>query len=186
MFRTCVKLGIVGVLLVAQCTAFARANRRVVRCVNYANTHPKTYILFVQLTAAQVVGNPPIDRLGLHVKEAVAIKKRVYTRAYLELRGHSDRIIRGSGAKALITFDIDMGYLLAFPGPTGVAIEPPASNIPDLVIGDQYLIMKSEESSGNLLFDCIFAADSTEGYSILGRLKKPSSGSETQNHDPDL
>lgn len=172
MVRTNVKLGIIAILLFAQCAAFAQANRRVKRCVSYANSHPKTYILVVQLTAAQVAGNFPIDKQGVHVKHAVAIEKRVYTRADLELRGHNEHIIRGSGAKTLITFNIGMGYLLAFPGPTGMAIEPPASNIPDLVIGNKYLIMKSKKSSGNLLFDCIFAADSVEARSVFSQLKK--------------
>ena len=150
--------------------AVGEEHDRVEQCINFAENHPETYVLLVQLTEAQVIGNGLITEEGIHVKEATDIKIRVLTRAYLELRGHSAGIIKGSGAKALVTFDIEMAYLIATPGPVRRVIEPPASNIPDLVIGNTYLIMKPDEDSSILLFDCIFDIGSPAENLVRNRL----------------
>jgi len=75
----------------------------------------------------------------------------------------------GSGAKSLITFDLEMKYLKPIMNKNNTVIS--FSNIPDLIIGNQYLIIKSSESSANLLNDCIFKTDSNAARSLMNKLQ---------------
>ena len=95
-------------------------------------------IAIVRLSEAEIDGNFPITAEGARVKEEVDIKKKVYTRYDLKLRGEIIRILKGVTSKNELEFNILMENLIA--DRNHFALDDPASNIPELIIGKKYVV----------------------------------------------
>jgi len=162
---------IYSIILLFNCTVLA-VDKPLVKfeqCYESIKSQKDPYVLNVKLTQAQIVGNPPVLKEGAIVNKAVNLEKRFFTRLYLELRGTNAGVLVGEGAKSLITFDLKMNDLKPKRDRNNKVIS--FSNIPNLIIGNQYLIIKSSESSANLLNDCIFEKDSIAARSLINKLQ---------------
>ncbi len=139
------------------------------KCLQGIKNFKNSYAIIVELTHAQVVGNPPIVKEGVDVKKAVNLEKRLFTRTYLELHGKNRGILKSKGAKALITFDLRLDKVVIQENERNS--KNMSSNIPELIIGNSYVIIKSSDASADLFNDCIFALDSLDGTKLIKQFK---------------
>ena len=126
-------------------------------CLTAIKHQPAKVVLKVRLDSAQVIGINPVNSTGADVKSAIDIGSRLMSRKYIELRGTPLKVIKGSGKTALTTFYIETQHLNNPMFHSG----GPASNIPDLKIGNDYVIIKQSEKFGTLFRDCIFETNSS-------------------------
>lgn len=147
-------------------------------------------IAIVRLDEAQVTGNWPIIAKGAKIKIEVALDKRVYTRGELWLRGNVVRFLKGhldadrinmdsesvhmekgsylQSSANHVSFDIATTDLVA--DRHDEVLEIPASNIPDLTIGETYVVMFNPRNSAKLYYTCIWPVNSLEARFIEDRL----------------
>jgi len=145
-------------------------------------------VAIAELMEAQVAGNFPIAENGADVKAEVAIEKRVYTRGEIELRGVVRKFLKGrclsnlidGSTSHIISFNIPTSHLVS--GRDDTVLKVPASNIPDLKIGEKYVIMLDPVNSSNLYFTSIWPVGSPEAVFIEDQLKR-GKASKTASHE---
>ena len=114
-------------------------------------------VAIVRLSEGRILGNFPMRDNGIDVKEWACLPARTLSRAELGLSGVIVRCLKGH-AEGEVTFNIQMSNLTA--DRDGNVFDKPGENIPPLIIGKEYLIMKRRVDMDGLHFACIWPANS--------------------------
>ena len=112
-------------------------------------------IVIIQLLEGSVQGIFPLKKRGLEIKKEINLSARAHNRAYLHLKGKIIDSLKGVRT-GNINFKIFMGNLIADRNGHVLAVE--GSNIPDLIIGEKYLILLDEKDE--LIHNNIFKESS--------------------------